>query len=50
MIRENNHAKNKRFQLPLIPTANQRCDQNLAAVSTNLWEFVSGPSLFQAFR
>ena len=23
IIRENNHARNKRFQLPLIPTANQ---------------------------
>ena len=23
IIRENNHARNKRFQLPVIPTANQ---------------------------
>ena len=37
------------FQQPIrscgiVLTANQRCGQNLAAVSTNLWEFVSGPT------
>ena len=47
--------RNKRFQLPLIPTANHilwHCSNsqsalrtNLAASSTSLWEFVSGPIL-----
>ena len=56
ITRENNHARNKHFQLPLIPrankilsyivlTANQRCGQNLAAASTNVRKFVSGPIL-----
>ena len=54
IIHENNHSRNKRFQLPLIPTANEilwHCSnsqsalrQNRAAVSKNLREFVSGPT------
>ena len=48
--KENNHAKNKRFQFPLISTANQRYGQNLATVSTNVREFVSGPVLAVAVR
>ena len=38
------------FQQPIrscgiVLTANQHCSQNLAAVSANLWEFVSAPIL-----
>ena len=54
IIHDNNHSRNMRFQLPLISTANQilwHCSnsqsalrQNLAAVSKNLREFVSGPT------
>ena len=35
IIRENNHARNKRSQLPLIPTANQilwRCSNSQSAL------------------
>ena len=46
-------ARKKHFKLPLISirscgivlTGNQRCGQNLAAVSTNVRELVSGPIL-----
>ena len=43
------------FQQPIrscgiVLTANQRCGQNLAAVSKNLWDFVSGPILAVAVR
>ena len=43
------------FQQPIrscgiVLTANQHCRQNLAAVSTNLWEFVSVPILAVAVR
>ena len=43
------------FQQPIrscgiVLTANQHCSQNLAAVSTNLWEFVSAPILALAIR
>ena len=34
----------------VVPTANQCYGQNLAAVSTNVREFVSGPILAVAFR
>ena len=45
IIHENSHGRNKRFQLPVFPTANQRYGQNLAVTSTNVREFVSGPIL-----
>ena len=59
---ENNHERNKDFQLPAFPTANQslwhfvtanvtlRYGQNLAVKSTNVGEFVSGPILAVAVR
>ena len=55
IIHENNHARNKRFQLPAFLTANQilwHCSygQNLAVTSTNVREFVSGPIFALAVR
>ena len=43
------------FQQPIrfcgiVLTANQRCGQNLAAVSTSLWDFGSGPILAGATK
>ena len=53
IIHENNHARNKRFQLPAFPTANQilwHCSNSESALRPNVREFVSGPILAVAVR
>ena len=50
IIHENNHARNKRFQLAAFLTTNQHYGQNLAVTSTNVNEFVSGPISAVAVR
>ena len=60
IIHENNHSRNKRFQLPLIPSTNQilwHCSnsqsalrQNLAAVSKTCESLYQAQLLAVAFR